>query len=414
MRRPARHPRGVTLLMVTVSIAILTAVAAEFAFQTRVDLELATHQRDALRAEYLAQSSVGLARMLLLFQKQLDRTTGSINIPGLGNMNLQLWRMAKLDCHLLQTVVPQAGSGRRPKFSTAGAGGLDEQGRILYGGFAGCFDAFIEDEQEKLNVNALAGLQTGTAQGAVQRLYNLVSDKRFEFVFDREDANRIKATPNDVLIAIKDWVDDDDVQSALQVNALGQVALQNGFSDEQGLYTRYTPRYRPKNSWFDSLGELYLVNGVTDRFMAAFGDRLTVYPDPNAPLNVNSDDPLLIALAVRSIADPSRPDPRLNDPVFLDGIVQKIRAAKAMMPLGLSVQDFTNIVLTAGITVNPQVSQRQGTTGTANSFLGDKSDTFRIVAIGQAGDVERRVTAVIRLSDPTQDGLGRVLYWRAD
>jgi general secretion pathway protein K len=202
MRRPRRQERGVALLLVTVSIAILTAVAAEFAFQTRVDLELATHQRDALRAEYLAKSSIGLARMLLLFQKQLDRSTAAL--PGAAQgINLQLWRMAKLDCHLLQSVVPQAGQGRRPKFSTAGGGGLDEQGRIQYGGFAGCFDARIEDEQEKLNVNALAGLQTGTAQGAVQRLYNLVSDRRFDFIFDREDANRIRANPNDVLIGLR-------------------------------------------------------------------------------------------------------------------------------------------------------------------------------------------------------------------
>jgi len=415
MPRPKKTPqRGVTLLMVIVSIAILTAVAAEFAFQTRVDLELATHQRDALRAEYLAKSSVGLARMLLLFQKQLDRTTATLP-GGLAGMNLQLWRMAKLDCHLLQAVVPQAGEGRRGKFSTSGALGLDDQGRIQYGGFAGCFDARIEDEQEKLNVNALTGLQTGAAQGAVQRLYNLVSDKRFEFVFDREDSNRGRSSPNDALIALKDFVDDDQTQSALNVNPLGQVSLQNGFADEGALYARYTPRYQPKNAWFDSLGELFLVAGVNDRFMAAFGDRLTVYPDPNAPLNVNSDDPLLIALAVRSIADPSRPDPRLNDPLFLDGIVQKIRAAKAMMPMGLSVQDFTTIVQATGIAVNPSVSQRQGTGGTtANSFLGDKSDTFRIVATGLAGDVERRVTTVIRLADPQQDGLGRVLYWRVD
>ncbi|HZX43768.1 MAG TPA: type II secretion system minor pseudopilin GspK, partial [Myxococcaceae bacterium] len=198
--------------MVTVSIAILTAVAAEFAFQTRVDLELATHQRDALRAEYLAKSSIGLARMLLLFQKQLDRTTASL--PGAAQgINLQLWRMAKLDCHLLQSVMPQAGAGRRGKFSITGAGGVDDQGRIQYGEFAGCFDARIEDEQEKLNVNALAGLQTGTAQGAVQRLYNLVSDKRFEFVFDREDANRVRVMPPDVVLGLKDWVDDDETQS---------------------------------------------------------------------------------------------------------------------------------------------------------------------------------------------------------
>src|SRR5512133_2208055 len=247
MRRPGRHERGVSLLMVTVSIAILTAVAAEFAFQTRVDLELATHQRDALRAEYLAKSSIQLARMLLLFQKQLDRSTGAL--PGAAQgINLQLWRMAKLDCHLLQNVVPQAGAGRRGKFSITGAGGIDDQGRIQYGGFAGCFDARIEDEQEKLNVNAMAGLQTGTGQAAIQSLYNLVSDKRFDFVYDREDANRIRENANDVLIGLKDWVDDDDTQSALNVTPLGQVTLQNGFSDEAALYSRYTPRYRPKNA----------------------------------------------------------------------------------------------------------------------------------------------------------------------
>jgi general secretion pathway protein K len=162
------------------------------------------------------------------------------------------------------------------------------------------------------------------------------------------------------------------------------------------------------------VGELYEVYGVTDRFMAAFGDRLTVYPDPNASLNVNSNDPVVLGLVVRLLADPARPDPRLADPVFVDSLVQKILAAKAMVPMGMTVQVFLTIVQTAGVQVNPQITQRQGASGAASSFLGDKSDTFRIVAVGQAGDVERRVTAVIRLRDPQQDGLGRVMYWRND
>src|SRR5262249_31680638 len=138
LMRRRRTQRGVTLLMVTVSIAILTAVAAEFAFQTRVDLELATHQRDALRAEYLAQSSVSLARMLLLFQKQLDRTSGQL--PGAAQgINLQLWRMAKLDCHLMSSVVPQAGAGRRGDFAVTGAGGAPDEGSIPYCGLVGVF-----------------------------------------------------------------------------------------------------------------------------------------------------------------------------------------------------------------------------------------------------------------------------------
>ena len=222
----------------------------------------------------------------------------------------------------------------------------------------------------------------------------------------------MRVTPADVVLGLKDWADDDDIQSSMNVNSLGIVTLQNGFSDEAGAYSRYTPRYRPKNGSYDSLSELFLVNGVGDRFMAAFGNRLTVYPDPNAPLNVNSDDPVILALAIQSIADPNKPDPRLLDPVFLDGIIQKIRAARALTPLGMTVQDFVTIVQQAGVAVNSLVLQRQQGAGTANTFLGDKSDTFRVVAIGQAGSVEHRVTVVIRLKDPQQDGLGRVLYWR--
>ena len=33
--------------------------------------------------------------------------------------------------------------------------------------------------------------------------------------------------------------------------------------------------------------------------------------------------------------------------------------------------------------MNPQIAQRQGTTAATNSFLGDKSDTYRIVAVGR-------------------------------
>ena len=51
MRRPAREQRGVTLLMVTVSIAILTAVAAEFAFQSGYRAkELVESEADKYRA----------------------------------------------------------------------------------------------------------------------------------------------------------------------------------------------------------------------------------------------------------------------------------------------------------------------------------------------------------------------------
>jgi general secretion pathway protein K len=414
--------RGVALLLVVLSIAILAAVAADFAYGSRVDLELAVHQRDALRAEYLARSGLGLARMILQFQKQLDISLQNLtnSIPGLGagGFNLQLWKMVHLDCQTLGRFLPQndpgAGFGTRPlpkrslRIEEVPSGALGTP-LIDYGTFRGCYASTIDDEEAKLNANQLDSLLTAGAGGAaVQRFYLLFTDKRFDFVFEREDSNRVKINANDAVINIKDWADGDDLVSALAITQ-GTAQLSSGFADEVGLYTRYQPRYRPKNASFDTVDELFFVNGIGDRFMAAFRDRITVYPDVNARLNVNTDDPLVLALAIRTAADPARPDGRLADPVFLDSMVQKLLSARMLNPMGMSVADFVNVLVQAGIAVNPQITSNLQ----ANAYLGDRSKTFRVTAIGEAGDVQRMVTAVVRIERP-EDGLGRLMYWKED
>jgi general secretion pathway protein K len=409
-----QEERGVALLLVVVSIAILAAVAADFAYSSRVDLELAVHQRDALRAEYLAKSGLGMSRLLLQFQKQLDLSMQNLSstLPGIGGgLNLQLWRMAHIDCQTLGRFLPDesdAGLAGPRKPPPTEVGGLGTP-FIDYGGFRGCYATLIEDEESKLNVNQLDSLLTAGAGGAaVQRLYLLLTDKRFEFVFDKEDANKVKVNATDALINIKDWADADDLVSALNVSPTG-AQVSSGFADEPGLYGKYAPRYRPKNASMDSLGELYFVHGIGDRFMAAFGDRLTVYPDINAVLNVNTDDPMVLALAVRSAADPAHPDGRLSDPIFLDALIQKIQAARMLSPMGMSVSDFINVLVQSDIAVNPQITGNlQG-----NSFLGDHTKTFRVTSTAEVGNVQRTVTTVVRITQP-QDGLGRLLYWKVD
>ena len=90
--RGNRRQRGVALLIAVVAITILTVVATEFAYNTRVDLQLAANQRDEVQAMYMARSGVALSRLLLRFQKQVDQTP----IPNIGGMLSQLdgrrWR----------------------------------------------------------------------------------------------------------------------------------------------------------------------------------------------------------------------------------------------------------------------------------------------------------------------------------
>lgn len=429
--RRDRRQRGVALIIAVVAITILTVVATEFAYNTRVDLQLAANQRDEVQAVYMARSGVALSRLLLRFQKQVDQTP----IPNLGGMlsqltggaggaaaggqqpasslNIQLWKLARVDCHMLKGLVAGGGAGEEDDAPSAPPLHEDDEGqgelslapvRRSFGGFSGCFLATIQDEEEKLNLHRLnAG--AGDALPTAMRLMDLLGDKRFEFLFSREDANGVRVMPQDVIIAIKDWVDEDKTQSAFDPNnAVSPFAA--GFSDENGSYSRFDPRYEAKNARFDSMDELYRVHGVNDRFMAAFRDRLTVYPDINSKPNVNTDDPMMMAMAILSAADPARPDPRLKDPVFVQEVITRIRAARAFSFFGMGVADFVSAVESAGIAVNPQLKANVA----GNRLLGDKSNTFSIKSVGEAGSVQKTITAVVRLDD----GLGKLLYWREE
>src|SRR5439155_205842 len=52
-----RSRRGVALILVLTTIAILTSVAVDFGYQSRVNLRLTENARDELRAYYLARSA---------------------------------------------------------------------------------------------------------------------------------------------------------------------------------------------------------------------------------------------------------------------------------------------------------------------------------------------------------------------
>ncbi|MDQ3267011.1 MAG: type II secretion system protein GspK [Myxococcota bacterium] len=423
-RQRARRERGVALMIVIISITLLTVVATDFAFNTRVDLQLAANHRDDTRAYFLAKSGIGMARLVLKFQAQIDKSP----IPGLpaaaqallppgqagggaAGINLQVWRMIKIDCHMLQGMVADPDPREQPparvadtEFDREFSEVAERQQRRSFGGFEGCFQARISDEEERLNLVRLDAPQL-SSQPVVLGLYELLSDKRFEFLFEREDANRVKVNPQEVLINLKDWIDEDEMQSSLNLSGQGDVFLR-GFSDENYPYDSYQTRYEAKNARFDSVDELFMVHGVNDAFMAAFRDRLTVYPDVNARLNINTDDPMMLYAAIRSVADPARPDPRLADPVFVDRLIQQIRAAKMFAYFGMSVNDFITVVAAAGVPINSSIQNNVAN----NRWVSDKSTTYRIESFGEAGNVMKKITAVVRLDE----GLGRLVYWREE
>jgi general secretion pathway protein K len=410
----ARHERGAALLLVLLVVAIVTVLATELAYDTRVSLQIAANARDELRASYQARGAVALSRLVLHFQQRLDQAGGAASqflagaaasaggqaasaIPQ-GSFSFRLWDAIPVDSTAMGLLL---GTGSAK--SSLGAPSASPAS----------FQATIEDEERKVNVSQLAGLST-VSGSQLQRFLIAVRDPRYDVLFDREDELGNRLSRRDVAVALRDWVDEDATTSVLGVKP--GVPFENGFGDENQYYDRGDDRYRAKNSRFDSLDELYLVAGVGDAFMAAFGDHLTVYPDVNATTNINTSDPEQILVNALLMSDPPGvPQPPLLDPSFPQKLDLALRLARPLPFMTITVQQFATVLQALGVKLQPIFLQSQNTD--TRSPFGNTSSTFTIRATGRAGDVEKTIDAVVTMDDRAgqlQSDLGRLLHWRED
>lgn len=412
-RQPGRkapgRARGAALLTALVSMAVLTALAVDLAYQSRVSLNIAANARDELRAHYRARGAVAMARLVLSFQQDLDKQVGANKaIP-----RVQLWNLVPVDQALVDGLfsgVPAAPS----RFA-------EQEKKPAPTGDR--FDAVIDDEGRKVNAQ-LRGLITGSDQRIrfrAQSLYQLICDSRWDALFDREDANGLRSTREDVLIRLYDWSDDGSATSGVNPGpgtttspcglVLNQPPFADAFGDENQPYDRGEDRYRTKNAKIDSLDELFLVAGVGDAFMAAFGDSLTVYSDK---MNVNTTDRDQLMVIAGMVAPGA---PALQDPEFPDRLVKLVREATFNGILSLTPSKLGALLLAAGVTPNQNLLADNN----PNSPFTDRSNVFRIRASGKVGAVRSSIDAVVRFDDQPQrrpgDQLavpGQLIHWREE
>jgi general secretion pathway protein K len=405
--------------VVVVAVALVTALAVDLAYQTRVELQIAANGRDALRAQALARGSVDLARLVLHFQAQLDETSGQLQaaIPGMAAGQAgaaarpQIWRLVPITSPLVANLFgralaePAADPGARERAAAPA-------GPAVLAGLDGGFDAVIEDEDRKVNVQ-LDGLAQGGLLGAqLAALLELTADKKWDFLFDPRADDGWTGSRQDLAIRLKDWVDDDQAQSSL--TGLPDRPFEDGFGDENYAYDRGQDRYRAKNARLDSLDELYLVAGVTDELMAAFGDRLTVYPSRNSQMNVNAADRDELLRNARIMADPPG-QPLLSDPTLGDRLEKAVSELRMGGFLSMTPAQFAGLLEAMGISV--QASYTQSRNVDRRGAFTDRSLVFHVRGTGTAGPVRRTVDAVVTF-DPQQGAssqdLGRLLHWREE
>ncbi|HYG67365.1 MAG TPA: hypothetical protein VD838_06885, partial [Anaeromyxobacteraceae bacterium] len=429
-------------------------IAATVAYDTRVSLEIAGNGRDELRAEYLAKSGVNLSRLVLSFQDRLNKLTGGQQPSqqqqqqprsGRGTQQTsqqtsqqqqlqqlqqqaaamvpQLWSVVPLNSGLLTMLFAEdAGRVEPPPEGTAVA-------TRAFGDFEGAFEAKIENEGSKINVQLDSSYLNGLLGAQWLALVNLVEDRRWDVLFDRDDANGFRVARADLPVYLFDWVDQDNVSAV--VTGDPAKPFEDGSSDENQPYDRGAERYKAKNARFDSLDELYLVAGVSDAFMAAFGDQLTVYLPKDEPMSLPCDDPRALHRYAVLLADPPG-QPVLQDPEFPQRLHESVQDLTSGCLLALTPAQFQVALTGLGVAV-----AATPTTGT-NRILTNAAKVFKIRATGSAGAVTKRIEAVVTFAPNYADttttqgqrdqlldasgasglvpggNLGRIIHWKEE
>lgn len=391
------------LLMVITTVAVLTSVVVEFAYSTHVDLRLAANARDALRAEYLARSATNFSRLVLGLQGQINGMTSQI--PGLPMGNIQLASLLPIDSDLIKTFMDSASAEPEedpdipePPLSPEPGELIPAANLLPFGSYQGSFRAEIINEEAKINLNKLNNPGTSGTETALT-LLQLLMDERWDFLFEEENLHRERVTREELVVRIRDWIDENEVEQALDPGVVTGIFVDTA-SDEERHYVRYPDRYRPKNALFDTMEELHLVAGMSDRIYAAFGEMFTVFPDINARISLDTDNPLMLLNLLRVMsADPNHM--AFTNEHTVESMLRELMLLKsASLFSPPTAEQFAAILVMHGLTPRPDIDTQFSTT----------SNTYRIEATGQVGDVSRTVTAVIRLDDR----LGKLLYFRED
>jgi general secretion pathway protein K len=341
--------RGVALVVVITSIAILAVFVAELIENTTTDFHVATAQRDRLKAEYLAKSGINLTRLLIAREPQIRRAVGMLLQPlyqGAQPPQLNVWDFADM------LLAPFAdASNAEALTATTGIdfgmmGGLGETG--------GTFEVIGVPENSKINLNKPLFFRDDDARRSIaMQLFELLGgrqspDSPYDPMFSARDPDGQYTTRLDIVSAMIDWWDFDEQRTLFDP---GNGAIATGGSEDD-VYGQYEDPYVVKNAPFDSLEELRLIRGVGDDFWATFVDtdpddprnrKITIYG--SGAVNVNLATPEVLHARLCGLLNET-PQPLCVEPLQWAAFVQLFQTLKSVVPVPLfaNTNDFLDFV----------------------------------------------------------------------
>ncbi len=233
---------GSALIIVLWVIGLLSMFVVAFAFDMHIESRIASTWRKKVKAEYLAQAGVELARMAML----------EIDDPDLTDETLSDYLAKGSDQDLRHAVVTLSGGGGAELARELGEGGVS---------------VLIQPENSRMNINSM--------------IHAADRDLTFETWNPLLEMAGVPREERDVLVdCMVDWVDEDEFTHL------------NGA--ESAYYETLDPPYKSKNGPLDTVDELFLVKGfdlLVDEsgitVYQAIAPFLTAYSE-DQKININS------------------------------------------------------------------------------------------------------------------------------
>lgn len=300
--RPARNPmrgrpRGIALIVVTVTIGILTTAVVEYAYSTRVNLSMSSNNSDKLRSYYLARSAVNISRLLLSFQYALQsesREAGrgedaddmaQLISRAMRRSNFQMYQYVDL-------LMKPFNSGKLE--SPVGGIDLKESGVEGFGEFGGDFTVEIIPEEGKVDINRFN--TDKISEGDLQEVCAMIVDGSYDSIFEQKDEWGDTLDRALVMERLVNYIDLNT--QGLELTPDCMIRSESG--DERRPYERAERDAEPRDAKLTHLDELHQIEGVTDTFMEAFGEQMTVYPVGRPNLNV-ATAPIFYSVLCRNV-----------------------------------------------------------------------------------------------------------------
>lgn len=413
--RGDRRQRGMALVIVMTVITMLAIYLSEMLQSTSTAFHVAASQRDRLQAEYIARSGLNLTR-LLIAQEPVIRGQLSPMIKlvmnGRSPPQINVWDYANdiLAPFMDVEVAKEIGSG----LDFAQMEGIRSTG--------GTLDVIATPENGKTNVDKALFqgdelARVSMADQLFQLMHGNVPESPYDAMFERPDADGQYSTRVDIISALLDWWDEDQIRTTYEPNDQGNGAIANAGGEDDS-YAQYRDPYEVKNTHFDSIEELRMVRGVTDDFWATFVEsdpldpktrNITIYGSGAVNVNEAPADVLLARICVFVPLQPLCSDPMQR--LIFTSVIGMLRIA----PIGVfgKPKDFANFVQGKGQEYT--MFSEQAAAGGAESLLFTPvtipsaqlnkfkkafittAAIFSIQATGKVGRAEVRISGIVNL-----------------